>query len=281
MSIAQSRLAEDHDKSSAVPVTRYPFRRVAIGSISAAIPGVGHLLLGQRKKATALLILLVLLLLAFWPFRVLQYYAGFVGLFGSWIVLGVYASCSAFLSEDNLESGRPSTRWLLLLAPAALVILSLTGAAVTRLTGFRSFQIPSTGMEPTIRQGDRIVADMRYYGSRLPNRLDTILFEKGDIFYIKRVIAVGGDLIEGKDRVIYVNGEELDEPYIQHVAEAPEWANTFGPVSVPPGKFFVMGDNRDYSLDSRSEDYGLVDQRFVVGKPLYVFASDRTGQLIH
>ncbi|SRR6266700_5443942 len=281
MATSQSRLAEHYDRPSVVPVARYPFRRVAIGAISAAIPGVGHLVLGQRKKATALLILLVLLLFAFWPFRVLQYYAGFVGLFGSWIVLGVYASCSAFLSRDSLESRRPSKWWLLLLAPAALVILSLTGAAVTRLTGFRSFQIPSTGMEPTIRQGDRIVADMRYYRSRLPSRLDTVLFEKGEIFYIKRVIGVGGDLIEGKNRVIYVNGRELDEPYIEHIAEAPEWANTFGPVSVPAGKFFVMGDNRDYSLDSRSEEYGLVDQAFIVGKPLYVFESDRAGQLIH
>jgi signal peptidase I len=95
------------------------------------------------------------------------------------------------------------------------------------------------------------------------------------------VIAVGGDSIEATNQVIYVNGRKLDEPYVEHIGEAPEWANTFGPVYVPTGNFFVMGDNRDYSLDSRSEEYGLVDQRSIVGKPLYTFDSDRTGQSIH
>ena len=252
-----------------------------MGAISAAVPGVGHLFLGQRKRATALLILLALLLLAFWPFRVLQYYAGFLGLFGSWIVLGVYAGCSAFLSRDNLETKRQSKWWLLVLGPAAFMILSLTGGALTRLTGFRSFQIPSTGMEPTIRQGDHIDADMHYYRSHLPSRFDTILFERDNIFYVKRVIAIGGDSIEGRNQVIYVNGKKLDEPYVEHTGEAPDWANTFGPVSVPMGNFFVMGDDRDYSLDSRSEGYGLVAQVSIVGKPLYIFESDRTGQSIH
>ena len=135
-------------------------------------------------------------------------------------------------------------------------------------------------MDPTIRQGDHIVADMQFYRKRSPKRLETILFKRGDIFYIKRVIAVGGDVIEGKDQVISVNGKKLYEPYVEHIGEAPGWANTFGPVSVPDGRFFVMGDNRDYSLDSRSEDYGFVDRESIVGKPVYIFASDHTGKSV-
>jgi signal peptidase I len=187
---------------------------------------------------------------------------------------------AGFLSLNDAQSRRPA-KWLLVLAPAAFVILCITGAVATRLAEFQSFKIPSTAMEPTIRQGDDIVADMRYYHSRSPNRLDTIIFERDNIFYIKRVIAVGGDSIEGKNQAIYVNGKELDEPYVEHIGEAPEWANTFGLISVPQGKFFVMGDNRDYSLDSRSEEYGLVGEESIVGKPLYIFKSGRTGQSIH
>lgn len=258
----------------------HPFRPAAFPLLSAVIPGSGHFLVGRGRQGAALLISFVILLLGFWPFRVLHHYSGFLGLFGSWIVLGLYASCSAFLSSADRESRRPSKWWLLLLVPACVAIISLDGGALTRLSGFRSFKIPSAGMEPTIRQGDHIVADMSYYRSRAPSRLDTILFERDQVFYIKRVIAAGGDSIEGKDGAIYVNGRKLDEPYVEHIGDAPDWANTFGPVHVPPGKFFVMGDNRDYSLDSRSEDYGLVDQPSVVGKPLYIFESDRTGQSI-
>jgi signal peptidase I len=122
---------------------------------------------------------------------------------------------------------------------------------------------------------------MQYYHSRAPKRLDTIVFERDKIFFIKRVVAVSGDSIEGRNQVIYVNSKALYEPYVEHVGDPPEWANTFGPVVVPANKLFVMGDNRDYSLDSRSEDFGLVDSISVVGKPLYVFRStNRDGQSV-
>jgi len=277
-----SSLSEAHASLEPSPGSQYhPFRPAAFCLLSAAVPGIAHLAVGQRRKGTLLLIFFAVPLLGFWPLRVLQYYAGFVGLFCSWIVLGIYAGCTAFLSSRTQKTERPSKWWLVVLAPACVVILSLTGAALTRLTGFRSFEIPSTGMEPTIRKGDRIVADMHYYRSRAPNRGDTILFKRENIFYVKRVIAAGGDSVEGRNQVIYVNGKKLYESYVEHIGDAPEWANTFGPVSVPTGKFFVMGDNRDYSLDSRSEDYGFVDQPSTVGKPLYVFESDRAGQSIH
>ena len=274
-------LSEDRENLSPVPATQYhPFRPAALGLLSALIPGIGHLIIRCRAESVLLLMLFVALLTGFWPFRVLRYYDGFLGLFGGWVVLGIYATCSAFVSARDVKSERPSKWWLVLLAPAGFAILSLTGSGVTRLTGFRSFLIPSTGMDPTIRQGDRIVADMQFYRKRSPNRLETILFKRGDIFYIKRVIAVGGDIIEGKDQVIFVNRKKLYEPYVEHTGEAPTWANTFGPIPVPDGRFFVMGDNRDYSLDSRSEEYGFVERESIAGKPVYIFASDQTGKSI-
>jgi signal peptidase I len=71
-----------------------------------------------------------------------------------------------------------------------------------------------------------------------------------------------------------VNGTQLNEPYVQHIAhvDLPN-LNNFGPISVPQGRIFVLGDNRDYSLDSRMPDFGTVPIASITGKPLYVFMS--------
>lgn len=86
---------------------------------------------------------------------------------------------------------------------------------------------------------------------------------------IKRVIAVGGDTIEIKDGKVYVNNELLDEPYIrEQMVYVPENATAY-PLTVPEGKFFVMGDNRNHSADSRDSRYGLIDAENVLGKIVF------------
>jgi len=137
-------------------------------------------------------------------------------------------------------------------------------------------------MERTITQGDHIVADMRYYHSRRPAHRETIILIKNQTFLVKRVIAMSGDSIEGQNNMIFVNGKEQYEPYVEHRSRAAElnWMINFGPIYIPNGKYFVMGDNRDVSLDSRSAEFGLIDDSSVVGKPLYVFGSDRQGRSV-
>jgi signal peptidase I len=137
-------------------------------------------------------------------------------------------------------------------------------------------------MERAITQGDHIVADMRYYRSRRPVRRDIIIFLRDGKFLVKRVIAISGDSIEGQNNVIFVNGKEQDEPYVEHTSRAARlnWMSKFGPTYIPNGRYFVMGDNRDVSLDSRSAEFGLVDDNSIVGKALYIFGSDRQGRSI-
>jgi signal peptidase I len=131
-------------------------------------------------------------------------------------------------------------------------------------------------------KGDYIVADMRSYHYRPPNREDVIVFERRGTFFIKRVIATSGDTIQGTRGNVLLNGQAVDEPYVRHTLQpVPDWMVTFGPLKVPNGKYFVMGDNRDVSLDSRSSEFGLVDENSIAGKPLYVFRSDRPGTSIH
>jgi len=253
-------------------------RRLLAVLFSAFVPGTGQLFLGERRKAGVLLIMFAAVLVAFWPLRLLRFYAGFVALFSAWTTLYIYAVASAQLLRHLPHSERPSKWWLAATLPLTFLTLSLLGAAVTRASGFRSFSIPSTSMEKTLRQGDHFVVDTR---SRRPARRDVVIFFRNHTFFVKRVIAIGGDSIEGQNGVILVDGKVMDEPYVQHVeAEPAVWMNNFGPIAIPSGECFVMGDNRDVSLDSRSSEFGLVDDSLVIGKPLYVFGSDSVGRSI-
>ncbi len=246
--------------------------------LSALVPGTGHFVLGRRLKGTTLLVILVVILFGFWPLRLLRSYWGLIVLFWSWIILYIYSACSTHLTRHPETQERPSPWGILATVPLVLFTLTALGAGVTRVSGFRIFTVPSTAMEKTIQRGDRIVVELN---TRKPERGEVIVFYRDRLFIIKRAVAVGGDVIQGIPGIISVNGKELAEPYVQHAGPLPPlWMNTFGPVIVPSGKAFVMGDNRDVSLDSRSPKVGFVDDSAVVGRPLYIFDSNRTGSSI-
>ncbi|HBT19978.1 MAG TPA: signal peptidase I [Peptococcaceae bacterium] len=110
--------------------------------------------------------------------------------------------------------------------------------------------IPSGSMLPTIQQSDRILVNKLAYSFKEPQRGDIIVFEApvnvGDNQdFIKRVIALPGETVEIKNGKVFINGKPLEEDYI---LEAPNY--NFGPVKVPEGCLFVLGDNRNSSYDS-------------------------------
>src|SRR2546425_6271687 len=76
------------------------------------------------------------------------------------------------------------------------------------------------------------------------------------------------------------NNQPLEETYVEHIGHPPLWMNEFGPILVPAGEYFVIGDNRDVSLDSRSREFGFVTAGSIAGKPLYVLGSDRIGKAL-
>ena len=152
----------------------------------------------------------------------------------------------------------------------------------------QTYFIPSGSMEPTLYENDRLIGAVFTYRFRDPRPGEVIVFKQKDKFiehhvpvinykwksytnYIKRVIAVGGDTIEVRDLTVYVNGTPLDEPYI----ERPPFAN-FAPFEVPENSFFMMGDNRNNSRDSRF--WGALERERVVSKALFRFwPLDRVG----
>jgi len=147
----------------------------------------------------------------------------------------------------------------------SILVAFIVAFGIIRPFILQTYYIPSGSMEPTLYEGDRLVAFMFTYRFRDPRPGEIVIFEKEDDFeeyriplgfttikwrsytkFIKRIIAVGGDVIEVRDLTVYVNGKPLDEPYIK----APPVSNT-PPYKVPEGHVFVMGDNRNNSNDAR------------------------------
>jgi signal peptidase I len=256
----------------------------SVALLSAAIPGVGQISLGARRKGTLLLAAFGLFVLAIWPLRVMTTYSGYVISVCAFLVLVMYSSCSALLGASERTVDRPSRWWVLLFVPLAIAFLCLDYALLTHAAGFRSFSIPSTSMEQTLVPGDRFIVDTHYYRHGSPNRGDIVMFYRNKTFFLKRVIAIAGDTIQGTNGAVPLNGQVLIEKYIQHVHGGSDVAelNTFGPITVPSGEYFVMGDNRDVSYDSRSHDFGFVSGSTIAGKPLYIYASaaDRSGKTL-
>jgi signal peptidase I len=158
------------------------------------------------------------------------------------------------------------------------LVFSLMLALLLRGYAFASFFIPSPSMEGTLKIGDRLIAEK--YSFQLFNspaqRGDIILFhppqEPGEV-WIKRCIGLPGDSVKARDGVVYVNGEPLDEGYI---AEPPHM--DFGPVVVPSGHYFVMGDNRNNSTDSRS--WGPLPEENLIGRAVVVVWPPEHAQLL-
>jgi len=143
-------------------------------------------------------------------------------------------------------------------------------------------------MLDTLLIGAHLLVNKFIYGVKIPF-WDRILVpiddpERGDIIvfkfpedpskaFIKRVIGTPGDTVEIRNKVVVVNGQPLEEPYTQHTsppASQPRRDN-FGPGTVPPGKYFAMGDNRDESYDSRF--WGFVDRKAIKGKAFIIYWS--------
>ncbi|MGC5327153.1 signal peptidase I [Brevibacillus sp. SYSU BS000544] len=140
---------------------------------------------------------------------------------------------------------------------------------------FAPFIVEGQSMESTLHNEEKLVVNKAIYYIGEPQRSDIIVFHaeaKRD--YIKRVIAVAGDTIEMRNDVLFINGKEVDEPYLAENRENIKGQDIpltedFGPLTIPEGRIYVMGDNRLNSHDSRA--IGPVDLKTVVGRAEFVF----------
>ena len=171
------------------------------------------------------------------------------------------------------------------------IVLALILALFIRTFIVQAFKIPSPSMVPTLLIGDHILVNKFVYGFSIPftdgkflkfrdparNEVIVFKFPKNKkMDFIKRCVAVGGDTIEIRNKKLYVNGEEVEDSHAVFSDKFPRGSllqgrDNFGPVTVPQGKLFFMGDNRDNSNDSRF--WGFVDENDVKGKAMFIYWS--------
>ncbi|MDQ3135150.1 MAG: signal peptidase I [Acidobacteriota bacterium] len=139
------------------------------------------------------------------------------------------------------------------------------------------YRVPSENMLPTIKMGDGILADQLYYQRSSVQRFDVVLFKAAeatadsdfmvekDETWVKRVIGLGGETVEIKQGKVFINGQLLAEPFSIIPSE-----DDFGPVRVPEGEVFLLGDNRPNSADSRIWPDPTLSQKSITAKVLEV-----------
>ena len=198
-------------------------------------------------------------------------------------------SSSALKTGKAVSPARPKKSPVREYAEALAIAFVL--ALVIKFFLFQAFSIPSGSMEKTLLIGDYLLVNKLSYGIRNP--LDNKVLipigqpQRGDIAvfiypedktkdFIKRVIAVGGDTVEIRSKKVFINGAPMEDPYGVHVEDiiypkSLQRRDNLGPIKVPEGTLFVMGDNRDQSYDSRF--WGFVKLEDVIGKAFIIYFS--------
>lgn len=179
-------------------------------------------------------------------------------------------------------------RWQTVLKEyAEALFVALILAFFIRSFVVQAFKIPSGSMLQTLQIGDHLLVNKFTYGLKVPfthkvflplsdpEFQDIVVFEFPEDTskdFIKRIIGLPGDTIQIRDKKLFRNGAEVEEPYVQHTdASIVPRRDNFGPITVPEGKYFVMGDNRDESYDSRF--WGFVERNKIEGRAWILYWS--------
>lgn len=258
-----------------------PRKPLVAGILSLIQPGLGQVYNGEIGKALLIYFVPALLI----PGMIWCLHSEFIRVFlVSYAVLGSAYYALVFIDSvktaRKLSSNYTLKKYNKLIAyigiSVLVVIVSQSIGLAVKTNIIQAFRFPSGSMEPTLLIGDHILVDRRD-AAKNPKRGDLIVFQYPEDpakDFIKRVVAVGGDQVEIKDKVLYVNSNEVKEPYVSHqeanmIPASQNPRDNYGPQVIPKDSYFVLGDNRDKSYDSRF--WGAVSKDKVKGtvKNLY------------
>ncbi len=165
-----------------------------------------------------------------------------------------------------------------------LYIILIVGAAylIVTFVGQRT-QVSGSSMETTLSDGDQLIVDKISYRFRDPKRYDIVVFPyqyEPNTFYIKRIIGLPGETVQIIDGYVYIDGEQLDEHYGNELMKDPGIAAD--PVTLGDDEYFVLGDNRNNSKDSRAVNVGPIHRKDLLGRAwIRIWPLDSMGMIRH
>jgi signal peptidase I len=194
-------------------------------------------------------------------------------------------------SREEVATNEKTSKKSIVLEYGKSLLIALVLALFVRTFFVQAYKIPSGSMLETLKIGDHILVEKFLFGTHIPftdivvlpltqpKRGDVVVFRyplDPSLDFIKRIIALPGDTVQGINKDIYVNGKRLKEPYIQHIDNfvLPAYISprdNFGPLRVPKDSYFAMGDNRDNSKDSRF--WGFVPRQNIKGEAMAIYFS--------
>ena len=254
-------MRKDHDVRHMAPGTNPADR--SIGPVQAVLLsvfgfGLGYVYVGRMRLAFVYFgALLGVFAVAGWTRLVLHPVAVYaLAVVALSITLFVLIHCAMLAISNRSAAAKTYNRgwvyvvWII----ASMVLAEVMLQSRASIFGYEPFHVPATSMAPTIKQGDFLMTDTWRYDRSAPDIGELVVFglpTDPRIKYVKRVVGLPGDSIEIRDDILYRNGEAIDEPYILVSPGGSTGMSNFGPVVTPDDHFFMLGDNRHRSRDSR------------------------------
>jgi signal peptidase I len=257
--------------------------------LSLTATGAGQIYNGQWRKG--LTFFLIETALGVTMIFGLGSFAGLVGTGAGLLAFNVAVAAEAYGTARRVRIAptRFNRWWVYLLAVGLSLGAGALVEGVIKARFYQNFKVPSVSMTPTLRVGDRFMA-RRLDPAAVVARGEVVVFmdEASGRYFVKRVVGLPGETVRMQARRVYVDGVRLDEPYVRPAEGGPKpERDDYPPTTLEAGSYFLLGDNRDNSYDSRF--IGPVGREAIVARALYVYFpgdvgarswADRFGQAV-
>ena len=253
--------------------------------LSLAMPGLGHVYAGDPKKGLSLVVIEYSVLIFAGLLGVLSTFYGIASIIILILIFYVYVVVSAVrLALKNSDYQLQSFNrwyWYVTIFLAGTVFVNLLISFRGAVLGYETYRIPASSMEPTLQVGDFITVNTRY---AQPEVGDVIVFRYPNnrkLSYVKRIAALGGDTVAIVNGMVTRNGIVEEKLGVSEMKRSSQKSQTMRNIQVPENQYFVLGDWRDNSNDSRY--WGFVSAEDIIGVVTYIWLSkdfDRIGKAV-
>jgi len=245
--------------------------------LSLVATGVGQIYNGQWRKGLAFFAAEVATGMVLIP--AMGTFAGLTTAMAGLLAINLLAAAEAYRTarRGGIALTRLNRWWIYALAVLACSAVGVVGERMVKSLFYQNFQVPSGSMEPTLLVGDRFMS-VRLAPDAPLKRTDVVVFveEMSGQHFVKRVVALPGETVRIAKRQVFVDERALDEPYTRHVGRTMlPGRDRFGPLHLGPGQYFLLGDNRERSHDSRW--LGPVPRERIVARALYIYLPGAAG----